>query len=113
MRGLTADAEEDRVDGARLGLARGIGERHGRELVAVLVQLGQLRLQMDVDQRMRSIRRIRYADIVLPRLSPRTSMVTRAVAFAKLRTAWPAELPAPTITTLCPAHCAASLRPAP
>src|SRR5947207_2594086 len=31
--------------------------------------------------------------MLLLRRSPRTSIVTRAVWFAKLRTAWPAELP--------------------
>ena len=38
--------------GARLGLAGGVGERHGSDLVVARVQLGQLRLEMDVDERM-------------------------------------------------------------
>ena len=48
-----ADAEEDAVDGASLGLAGGVREGHGAELSTARVQLGQLRLDVDVDQRMR------------------------------------------------------------
>ena len=47
-----ADAEEDAVDRAPLGRAAGVGERDRAELVAVLVQLRELRLEADVDQRM-------------------------------------------------------------
>ena len=47
-----ADAEEDAVDRAPLSFAAGVRERHRAELVAVLVQLRELRLEMDVDQRM-------------------------------------------------------------
>src|SRR5882724_9801482 len=43
-------AEEDGVHRALLGFARRIGEARGRDLVTVRVQLGQLRLQMEVDQ---------------------------------------------------------------
>src|SRR5204862_4341616 len=42
---------EDGVHRSRLRLARRVGEGHGRELVAVLVQVRQLSLQTDIDQR--------------------------------------------------------------
>ena len=59
------------------------------------------------------MRSTRYADIERPSAAPRTSIFTRAAASPMLITACPAELPAPTTTTSSPAHCAASLRPAP
>ena len=46
--------------------------------------------------------------MLAPRSGPRTIIQTFAALLARYTTAWPAELPAPTSATSCPAHSFAS-----